>query len=144
MKKGQQIWVLISLHALHVLTKKLLGTQRKETQFSFPLFLLNCYGHLLYGMTLVPSLGPSVSRGMLREEHDLHDGQEDRGSLVPLLSAYSGAFEFMGLLDISNVITFIKPRSLNRRVFVQVIRWGMAMKILGTDILVAHAAWCNT
>lgn len=92
----------------------------------------------------MPSLGPSVSRGMLREEYDLHDGQEDRGSLVPLLSAYSGAFEFMGLLDISNVITFIKPRSLNRRVFVQVIRWGVAMKILGTNILVAHALWCNT
>lgn len=68
----------------------------------------------------MPSLGPSLSRGMLREEHDLHHGQEDRGSLVPLLSAYSGAFEFMGLLDISNVITFIKPRSLNRRVFVKV------------------------
>lgn len=34
--------------------------------------------------------------GMPGEEPDLPDGLGDRGSLVPLLLAYSGAFEFMG------------------------------------------------
>jgi len=46
-------------------------------------------------MTLGLHLLPVLQRNA-REEPDLPDGLGDRGSLVPLLLAYSSAFEFMG------------------------------------------------
>lgn len=39
---------------------------------------------------------PLFHEGTLREEQSLHHEQGDRGSLVPLLTAYSGALEFTG------------------------------------------------